>query len=1735
MKNSRVLRSCLGWFLSIVTISSLLFISPFAKADILLRNTTIKTNSDTTQVRLASSAEDGSLQILSFDSALTKEEIDQLKVNGFHPIRYIPDNSWICRVNYSESQTKVIPSSSEPSIFNKLQWSGEYKPEYRIAKAITNQPHWELSPEPLKIRVILAGDSSPENIQKICELIHTDKLPSLLKNSYYLQGKATGFELKKLLETPDILWVEPAGKLKIMGEVAAKIVEGENTDHFTWTQSLGYDGSGVIACVADTGLDTGDLNTLHPDLRDQVKAIYYYGDVNSGMDEHAHGTHLSGSIVANGLRGYGTTDENGYLYGLGTAPGAQLVAQRIIDKTGTLFLTEDFQLLARDAYRENVSVVNNSWGAENTGTYDSYAAEYDALVRDSDNLTPGNQEMTFIFAAGNSGPGSQTLITPGVGKNVITVGACQSGRQVLGLYAEGPEAMSDFSSRGPTEDGRYKPDIVAPGSWITSTRSKYASTGNEWLMIDENYNYMGGTSMSSPIVTGATAVIIQYFREMCGGQDPSPALLKSLLITIAQDMNNDYGTDYAPNYDEGWGRIWLPALIESTITNICENQSVLLQQDEIWERQFFVNDSSENLKITLSWTDVPGLPSAVPSLVNDLDLEVIDPNGKLYYGNQFLYGVSVTGSSPDRKNNVEGFLIKEPLSGMYTVRVRAHRIAEDARTDTNEIDQDFALVISGNITVNLDKNLICLRGNEPIPLPNHGLLVVDRTYYTAPDTIKISLYDSDLTATSTVQVNIASDSFPEGRNITLTAEGNSEKFSGTIQTVDQALGFSENELPLSDGDQIIISYVDSNPAVTITKTVFADLLPPIIEDPTSSFLFGKVSIFAEVNEPTMAILHFGLNSPNEYTYTNTVYGTYHEFNLTSLTPGEYSYFIEVIDLAGNQSINDNSDSFFKFNAGEVCNILLVDSFQNNSSGWFEITPLPLSGYTDCLDELGYQYDVWSYSEIGTLPLLKDLTSYNIVIWRANDLNYLDLTSSTIIPEEQLAAITEYVANGGNFFLSSMEILSYSSASFYQQVLHVQTFSEDTQVPSITGTPGTSIGNNISISLDYSDFPNLWILESDLSDTFVTTDDAAPIFFGPQGTVGVQYPANQNTDTDSGRVVFLSFPIDAIPMTGDSPNNRTEIFRRIIQFLLPGIDGHANIAFSEAAYSIPSSGILEIADSDLIHNSSIEAFIHTDTDNTPRSIILNQTVRPGVFQGTFYLSHATESISQEYLRAQNGDLIHAEYYDSTSGEQTVISASIDTIPPVLSDISIELDYMDGIISWTTDEPADSLIEFGESQNLSRTSYNGDYNTYHELQIPGLVPNKTYYFRISSRDLAKNTGYANEGELYTFSTPVPLNTPWFEDFETENDLWLVLNDNSVIDWGSYSQWERGTPSANISSIVPGPYQGSYCYGINLEGSASESAITALFSPAIYLEPGTTSTLSFMTAYDMLSVDDMVILNAGELSITTNNGIDWTTLLSFAEDSTFGQWEEVTVDLSKWTGNTIRLQWYYNFLSIFSSSYPGWFIDNVSITSLLPETSTIIVTNNLSAAQWNLSSSSSQTNWFGKGSQWTIELPADTDYTIAWDELPWYITPATQTRTLSKGDTISFEGIYLFNDSNANNISDEWELYFFDQLLSPIEATSDFDNDGLTNIDEFIAGTDPTNPDSNLELSIQVQNNKTALLSWYGIKGKQYLIQFSNDLQTWDLADTLRSDESGMTQFSIPISSQQSPIWYRLQVIP
>src|SRR5438093_6271351 len=155
--------------------------------------------------------------------------------------------------------------------------------------------------------------------------------------------------------------------------------------------------------------------------------------------------------------------------------------------------------------------------------------EFDGLVRDADELADGDQPYILEFSAGNAGPGSQTVGSPAVGKNVIATGAAENNRFDFFIYSEGQEAMADFSSRGPCEDGRIKPDVVAPGTWIASLRSPQGLDTFAWLGIDEDYLYAGGTSQASAHVAGAAAVFVQYYRETYTGT-PSPALVKAALI-----------------------------------------------------------------------------------------------------------------------------------------------------------------------------------------------------------------------------------------------------------------------------------------------------------------------------------------------------------------------------------------------------------------------------------------------------------------------------------------------------------------------------------------------------------------------------------------------------------------------------------------------------------------------------------------------------------------------------------------------------------------------------------------------------------------------------------------------------------------------------------------------------------------------------------------------------------------------------------------------------------------------------------------------------------------------------------------------------------------------------------------------------------------------------------------------------------------------------------------------------
>ncbi len=237
--------------------------------------------------------------------------------------------------------------------------------------------------------------------------------------------------------------------------------------------------------------------------------------------------------------------------------------------------------------------------------------------------------------------------------------------------------MAAFSSRGPTDDGRTKPDIVAPGTNIVSNQSHYPGAGANWgrMRPTPTINYSGGTSMATPLVAGAGALVRQWLTSQ-GLANPSGAAVKATLLNTTDDMApGQYGTGPTqeipasrPNSVAGWGRADLGFLdapapyqiwVDDHTAGIATGATVSYSHAPA--RPLQVRDSSQPLRVMLAWTDAPASLSAATQLVNDLDLVVHGPGGATYYGNSVPAG--------DRTNNVEGIIINSLPVGAYTVEV----------------------------------------------------------------------------------------------------------------------------------------------------------------------------------------------------------------------------------------------------------------------------------------------------------------------------------------------------------------------------------------------------------------------------------------------------------------------------------------------------------------------------------------------------------------------------------------------------------------------------------------------------------------------------------------------------------------------------------------------------------------------------------------------------------------------------------------------------------------------------------------------------------------------------------------------------------------------------------------------------------------------------------------------------------------------------------------------------------
>lgn len=405
---------------------------------------------------------------------------------------------------------------------------------------------------------------------------------------------------------------------------------------------------------------------------DHRKIDLYYSPQENGNkgdadDGDGHGTHTSGTLAGD-HPAYGARNGND-----GVAFGARLL---VCDITiGAAFqVLNDYSNYWNPAYDAGARINSNSWGSAHTNAYTEKARQHDDYVWN-------HRDFLILRSMGNTGPAG--MIRPeAVAKNAMGIGATVNGA--------GAENLAGFSTGGLTQDGRMKPNVVAPGDCLTSSSLGGAA----------GYVCLSGTSMSTPTTSGAAALVRDYFEKgyhptgAANAADefsPSSALVRAVLEVSGKEITGDRGETKFPNKAQGWGRV----LLEDALFFAGDARKlVALDEDvELATGQTLTTTvevtAGQPLRLLVAWVDQAAAAGANPALVNNLDLVVVGPAGT-YRGNAFVGNeVPPNQGVPDDRNVEEAVYVNAPASGTYTVEV--------VGTNVPSGPQAFALVATGNV------------------------------------------------------------------------------------------------------------------------------------------------------------------------------------------------------------------------------------------------------------------------------------------------------------------------------------------------------------------------------------------------------------------------------------------------------------------------------------------------------------------------------------------------------------------------------------------------------------------------------------------------------------------------------------------------------------------------------------------------------------------------------------------------------------------------------------------------------------------------------------------------------------------------------------------------------------------------------------------------------------------------------------------------------------------------------
>jgi hypothetical protein len=605
--------------------------------------------------------------VVQLDGSLTPSRVEALRSAGVELGQYLPANAYIVKLPAGYDVTAKF--GDVPFV----RWVGPFEKSWKVDPSIgmraleTDERQFIAARGDAVLTVALFAGEDMEKalaeIQGIPGVIVRDAVDN--ERGAMLEVEMPLMDHAKLADIAAVQWVEEAPEI-VLRNATNKWILQTNVTNSTTVWDHGLRGEGQVGGHIDGGVrqthcsfaDPGG-NPIGPSHR---KIVAYFGSTTAD----SHGTHTAGTFLGDEQPINGTTANRGLAY----------LAKMAFTNLGTVTSSNLNSKLVQD-HNAGASVHSNSWGSDGSRTYITWC-------RDIDLFTFNNEDDVVLFAVTNV---NAAVYQPENAKNVIGVA----------LTSDSPNQGSQCSSVGfaPTQDGRRKPELTAPGCSTLSS-----SSGSACGFTSSGFT---GNSMACPAVAGAALLVRQYFMDgfypsgaavVGDGFTPTGALIRATLTNSAVDMS---GVSGFPATREGWGRV----LLENALYFGGDARKLIVLEDlrnasglttgQSREYTVFVNNNTESLKLSLVWTEKEAAVNANPAHINNLNLTVTSPTSLVYRGNVFSGGQSATGGSADLVNNTEQVLINTPELGTYTVRV-------DAATVNTPGPQGYALVATGDVS-----------------------------------------------------------------------------------------------------------------------------------------------------------------------------------------------------------------------------------------------------------------------------------------------------------------------------------------------------------------------------------------------------------------------------------------------------------------------------------------------------------------------------------------------------------------------------------------------------------------------------------------------------------------------------------------------------------------------------------------------------------------------------------------------------------------------------------------------------------------------------------------------------------------------------------------------------------------------------------------------------------------------------------------------------------------------------